>query len=61
MAARCTVRKATVVEPEQRARALYDALGVDAAPGGVKEAGGSVVRLLSLRTIRRRPPGVGLL
>lgn len=29
------VRKATVAEPEQRA--LYDALGVDAAPGGVKK------------------------
>ena len=29
------VRKATVAEPEQRA--LYQALGVDPAPGGVKK------------------------
>ena len=29
------MRKATVAEPAQRA--LYDALGVDAAPGAVKD------------------------
>ena len=41
------VRKATVAVPEQRA--LYDALGVDAAPRRGQEAGGSVVWLRSLR------------